>query len=83
MADGLHLSAAFATLDLAAVLLRQRRWAELAASAGAMASVFDRVGSHREAAAALELLGLAARRNEVDEQMLQATRRRLEALDNG
>lgn len=82
IADGLHLNAAFATLDLAGVLLRQRRWAELAASATAMAGVFDRVGTHREAVAALELLGLAARRAEVDEQTLEATRKRLEALDH-
>lgn len=82
IADGLHLNAAFATLDLAGVLLRQRRWAELAASATAMAGVFDRVGTHREAVAALELLGLAARRAEVDDQTLEATRKRLEALDD-
>lgn len=78
--QGLLMDAAFLTLDLSALLIRQQRWPELAASAAGMAKVFDAAGSYREAVAALELLSLAAKRGQADAVLLAQLGRTFEKL---
>lgn len=75
---GIAFDAALVSLDLAAVLGRQGRYAEVRCLATEMIAVFESHRVHREALAALILLQQAARRERVTAELLTQLAARLD-----